>query len=142
MYARGTHLLIELKDCNPEILKDLEKVRSVLVSAAEKAKATVIDSSFREFQPFGISGIVVIAESHLTVHTWPEYRYAAVDIFTCGDYIKSEVAASYVIKQLESKNPSIVEMKRGLLSHKNEKLPHKVTLGSTTFPEEYHAINR
>ena len=117
MYALGTHLLIELKDCNPEILKNLEKVRSVLVSAAKKAKATIIDFSFREFQPFGISGIVVIAESHLTIHTWPEYRYAAVDIFTCGDHIKSEVAASYVIKQLESKNPSIVEMKRGLLSH-------------------------
>lgn len=142
MYALGTHLLIELKDCNPEILKDLEKVRSVLVSAAKKAKATIIDFSFREFQPFGISGIVVIAESHLTIHTWPEYRYAAVDIFTCGDHIKSEVAASYVIKQLESKNPSIVEMKRGLLSHTNEKLPHKVTLGSTSFSEEYHAINR
>ena len=86
MYALGTHLLIELKDCNPEILKNLEKVRSVLVSAAKKAKATIIDFSFREFQPFGISGIVVIAESHLTIHTWPEYRYAAVDIFTCGDH--------------------------------------------------------
>lgn len=142
MHALGTHLLIELKDCDPEILKDLEKVKSALVTAAKKAKATIIDLSFREFQPFGISGIVVIAESHLTIHTWPEYRYAAVDIFTCGDHIKSEVAASYIINQLESKNPSIVEMKRGLLSHKNEKLPHKVTLGSTTFPEEYHAINR
>ncbi len=142
MYALGTHLLIELKDCNPEILKDLEKVRSALVSAAKKAKATIIDFSFREFQPFGISGIIVIAESHLTIHTWPEYRYAAVDIFTCGDHIKSEVAASYIIKQLESKNPSIIEMKRGLISHKNEKLPHKVTLGSTSFTEDYHTVNR
>ncbi len=142
MYALGTHLLIELKDCNPEILKNLEKVRSALVTAAKKAKATVIDLSFREFQPFGISGVVVIAESHLTIHTWPEYSYAAVDIFTCGDHIKSEVAASYIIKVLESKNPSIVEMKRGLLSHKNEKLPHKVSLGSTSFAEEYHTANK
>lgn len=142
MYALGTHLLVELKDCNPEILKDLEKVRSALVTAAKKAKATVIDLSFREFQPFGISGVVVIAESHLTIHTWPEYSYAAVDIFTCGDYIKTEVAASYIIKELESKNPSIVEMKRGLLSHKNEKLPHKVSLDSTSFAEEYHTANK
>lgn len=142
MYALGIHLLIELKDCNPEILKDLEKVRSALVTAAKKAKATIIDSSFREFQPFGISGIVVIAESHLTIHTWPEYNYAAVDIFTCGDHIKSEVAASYIIKELESKNPSIVEMKRGLLSHKNEKLPHKVSLGSTSLAEAYHIVNK
>ena len=142
LYALGTHLLIELKDCNPEILKDLEKVRSALFSAAKKAKATIIDFSFREFQPFGISGIVVIAESHLTIHTWPEYHYAAVDIFTCGDHIKSEVAASYIIKQLESKNPSIIEIKRGLLSHQNEKLPHKVSLGSASFTEEYHTISR
>lgn len=142
MYALGIHLLIELKDCNPEILKDLEKVRSALVTAAKKAKATIIDLSFREFQPFGISGIVVIAESHLTIHTWPEYNYAAVDIFTCGDHIKSEVAASYIIKELESKNPSIVEMKRGLLSHKNEKLPHKVSSGSTSLAEAYHIVNK
>jgi S-adenosylmethionine decarboxylase len=134
--------LVELKDCNPEILKDLEKVRSALVSAAKTAKATVIDFSFREFQPFGISGVVVIAESHLTIHTWPEYNYAAVDIFTCGDLIKAEVAASYIIEQLESKNPSIVEMKRGILSHKNEKLPHKVTLRSTSFSEEYQMMSR
>jgi len=142
LYALGTHLLVELKDCNPEILKNLEKVRSVLVSAAKKAKATVIDLSFREFQPFGISGFVVIAESHLSIHTWPEYGYAAVDIFTCGDFIKAEVAASYIIKQFESKNPSIVEMKRGILSHKNEKLPHKVTLSSASFTEEYQMMSR
>ncbi|MDI6890904.1 MAG: adenosylmethionine decarboxylase [Thermodesulfovibrionales bacterium] len=126
MYALGNHLLIELRDCNPEILKSLEKVKKVLISAAKEAEATIIDLSFHEFNPFGISGVVVIAESHLTIHTWPEYSYAAVDIFTCGDVIRPEVAASYLIRQLECKNPSIVEMKRGILSHKNEKLPHKV----------------
>jgi len=127
LYALGTHLLIELKECNPEILKNLEKVRSAMISAAREARATIIDVSFREFNPFGISGIVVIAESHLTIHTWPEYGYAAVDIFTCGDSIKSDIAASYLIEQFECKDPSILEMKRGILSHKNEKLPHKVS---------------
>ncbi len=126
MYALGTHLLVELKDCNPEILKDLTRVKEALVSAAKEAKATIIDVSFHEFNPFGISGMVVIAESHLSIHTWPEYAYAAVDIFTCGEIIKPEVAAHYLIHRFESKNPSIVEMKRGLLSHTNEKLPHKV----------------
>jgi S-adenosylmethionine decarboxylase len=127
LYALGTHLLIELKECNPEILKNLEKVRSAMISAAREARATIIDVSFREFNPFGISGIVVIAESHLTIHTWPEYGYAAVDIFTCGDSIKSDIAASYLIEHFECKDPSILEMKRGILSHKNEKLPHKVS---------------
>lgn len=140
MYALGTHLLIELRECNPEILKSLEKVRSVMVSAAKEAKATIIDISFREFNPFGISGVVVIAESHLTIHTWPEYGYAAVDIFTCGDVIKPEIAASYLIKRLECKNPSIVEIKRGILSHKNKKLLHKVPSASTPDTEFYEAM--
>jgi S-adenosylmethionine decarboxylase len=127
LHALGTHLLVELRDCNPEILKDLKRVKNALVSAAKEAKATIVDISFHEFMPFGISGVVVIAESHLTIHTWPEYSYAAVDIFTCGDLIKPEVAARFVIEQFESKNPSIVEMKRGILSPLNEKLPHKIT---------------
>jgi S-adenosylmethionine decarboxylase len=118
--------LVELRDCNPEILKDLNRVKEALVSAAKEARATIIDVSFHEFNPFGISGMVVIAESHLSIHTWPEYAYAAVDIFTCGDAIKPEIAAYYLISQFESRNPSIVEMKRGILSFSNEKLPHKV----------------
>jgi len=126
LHALGTHLLVELRDCNPEILKDLNRVKEALVSAAKKAKATIVDVSFHEFNPFGISGMVVIAESHLSIHTWPEYAYAAVDIFTCGDIIKPEVAATYLVSQFESRNPSIVEMKRGILSFSNEKLPHKV----------------
>ena len=127
MHALGTHLLVELRDCNPEILKDLSRVKDALVSAAKEAKATIIDVSFHEFSPFGISGMVVIAESHLSIHTWPEYAYAAIDIFTCGDMIKPEVAAQYLVKRFESRNPSIVEMKRGILSCSDEKLPHKVS---------------
>lgn len=126
LYALGTHLLIELKDCNPEIIKDLEAVKNILVDAARKANATIINVTFHEFNPFGISGVVVIAESHLAIHTWPEYGFAAVDVFTCGDTIKPEVAAKYIIEAFECKNPSIVEMKRGIISYNNEKLPHKV----------------
>ncbi len=118
---------MELRDCNPAILNSLENVRDALVSAAKEAKATIIDISFHEFNPFGVSGMVVIAESHLSIHTWPEYNYAAVDIFTCGDIIKPEVAAAALIERFESKSPSMVEMKRGILSHENVKLPHKVS---------------
>jgi S-adenosylmethionine decarboxylase len=127
LHALGTHLLVELRDCNPEILKDLTRVKDTMVAAAKEAKATIVDISFHEFNPFGISGMVVIAESHLSIHTWPEYAYAAVDIFTCGDIIKPEVAAAFLIEQFESRSPSIVELKRGILSHMNEKLPHKVS---------------
>jgi S-adenosylmethionine decarboxylase len=127
LHALGSHLLVELRDCNPATLISLQKITDAMVSAAIEAKATIVDVSFHEFNPFGISGMVVIAESHLSIHTWPEYSYAAVDIFTCGDVIKPEVAAQYLIEKLECKNPSIVEMKRGLISHKNENLPHKVS---------------
>jgi S-adenosylmethionine decarboxylase len=118
---------VELKDCNKALLNDIKEIEDVLVSAAKEAKATVIESRFHQFNPFGISGVVIIAESHLTIHTWPEYGFAAVDIFTCGDQIIPAVAAAYVIEKLESKNPAIIEMKRGLLGWQGEHLPHKVT---------------
>lgn len=126
MHALGKHILVELKDCNPEIIKSLDKVKNAMVSAAKKAKATIIDVSFHEFNPFGISGMVIIAESHLSIHTWPEYGYAAVDIFTCGDIIKPDVAAQFLIQKFKCKNPSVVEMKRGILSVGNERMPYKV----------------
>lgn len=107
--------MLELKDCNPGIIKNLDEVRNSMVSAAKKARATIIDVSFHEFSPFGISGMVVIAESHLSIHTWPEYGYAAVDIFTCGDVIKPEAAARFLIDKFGCKNPSMTEMKRGIL---------------------------
>lgn len=93
-----------------------------MVAAAKHAKATIIDISFHEFNPFGISGMIVIAESHLSIHTWPEYDYAAVDIFTCGEVINPQDAADFLIEKFESKNPSVIEMKRGLSP---EKRPHK-----------------
>ncbi len=125
MNALGTHLLLELKECNSKVLNDLKKVQDILVSAAKEAKATIIDTSFHKFSPFGISGIVVIAESHLSVHTWPEYGYAAIDIFTCGEVLNPESAARHMIQKFQSKDPSLVEMKRGLFFRGSAKLPHK-----------------
>lgn len=126
MHALGTHLLIELKDCNSRILRDVGAVQDAMVAAAKAAQATIVGVSFHEFSPFGVSGVVVIAESHLTIHTWPEYRYAAADIFTCGDILQPEVAADHLIKAFQCKTPSVVEMKRGILSNGKTKLPHKV----------------
>jgi S-adenosylmethionine decarboxylase len=126
LHALGTHLLLELRDCNPKTLGSLTYVKEAMQNAALEAKATIVEVAFHEFSPFGISGMVVIAESHLAIHTWPEYGYAAVDVFTCGDLIKPQTAAKFLIEKFESKNHSIVEMKRGVLGH--AKLPHKVTL--------------
>lgn len=125
MNALGTHLLVELRDCNRGLLNDVEQIEEMMLVAARVARATVVDSRFHRFNPFGISGVVVIAESHLTIHTWPEYGYAAVDVFTCGDTLDPGIAAAYLIETLECKNPSIVELKRGALEWRGKALPHK-----------------
>ncbi len=125
MHALGRHLLLELKLCNSKVLNDLKKVQEIMVSAAKEAKATIVEISFHKFSPFGISGVVVIAESHLSIHTWPEYGYAAIDIFTCGDVLQPEIAAAHLIEKFHSKDPAIVEMKRGTFLRGDAKLPHK-----------------
>ncbi len=114
MDALGRHLLLELRECNKAVLDDLKYLENALVSAAREAGATVIDKSFHQFAPQGVSGVVLIAESHLSLHTWPEHAYAAVDIFTCGTTVKIEVAADALIKSLGSRDPSLLEVKRGM----------------------------
>jgi S-adenosylmethionine decarboxylase len=110
----GRHLLLELYDCSSEVLNSLESVKTAMVEAAKRAEATIIDVVFHEFNPFGISGVVVIAESHLSIHTWPEHRYAAVDIFSCGDTLKPAEAANYLVEQFRASRTSCVEVKRGV----------------------------
>ncbi len=108
-------MLLELNGCNPKLLNDVKRVEETLVAAAKIAKATIVGTHFHQFSPFGISGVVVIAESHLSIHTWPEHGYAAVDIFTCGETLSPEVAAKYLVDKFQARNPSLFEMKRGLI---------------------------
>jgi S-adenosylmethionine decarboxylase proenzyme len=84
--ARGTHIICELSGCSPDLLSDVDGVRTVMERAALEANAEILKVAFHRFQPQGVSGVVVIAESHLSIHTWPESGYAAVDFYTCGDH--------------------------------------------------------
>ncbi len=115
MNALGNHLLLELKNCKSGILNDLEFLKDALLEAATKSGATVLGVSFHPFNPHGISGVVIIAESHLSIHTWPEYDYAAADIFTCGNTVQPDKAAEILIKKLGAKNYSVIQVQRGLL---------------------------
>ena len=115
MNALGKHLLLELKGCDKEVLNDVSFIRGALLTAARECGATVVGESFHQFSPQGVSGVVVIAESHLFIHTWPEYNYAAADIFTCGNTVQPEKAAQVLTRELGSKNHSMVEMRRGIL---------------------------
>jgi len=125
MQALGKHILVEFYGCNPERLKDTEMLQTEFENAADMSGATVVDSTFHTFNPYGVSGVVVIAESHLTIHTWPEYGYAAVDLFTCGDTVDPWKAFSYLKSVLESSNTSTIEMKRGQLNDFEGQLRHK-----------------
>ncbi len=115
MNALGKHLLLELKDCDREVLNDLGFLKGILLAAASESGATVLGESFHQFEPQGVSGVVTIAESHLFIHTWPEYGYAAFDIFTCGDSVHPEKAAQMLIRALGAKNHSVLEIQRGIL---------------------------
>ncbi len=116
MNVLGLHLLLELKECNPQLLDNLDYVRNALIRAAEDVGAHIVGESFHQFTPQGVTGILSIAESHISIHTWPEYRYAAADIFTCGSSFQPGDAAAVLIEQFESDCPEITEIRRGLLS--------------------------
>ena len=115
MNALGRHLLVELQDCDKEALNDLGFLREAMVTAAVDCGATVMGESFHRFSPQGVSGVVIIAESHLSIHSWPEYGYAAVDIFTCGTTVVPEKAAETLIEKLGAKTHSLMEIQRGVL---------------------------
>lgn len=125
MQALGKHVLAEFYKCDSAIINDVALVEKSMIEAAKRAKATVISSSFHHFSPFGVSGTVVIAESHLAIHTWPEYGYASIDIYTCGETIEPWVAFKYLVKKFKAKETSMMEMKRGLFDVEGV-LAHKV----------------
>ncbi|MFA5400234.1 MAG: adenosylmethionine decarboxylase [Dehalococcoidia bacterium] len=115
MIALGKHMLLELKDCDAGLLNDMEYLREALNAVAVLIGATVIKDSFYQFSPQGISGVVIIAESHISIHTWPEFCYAAVDVFTCGEVIQPAKAVKPLAEKLKAKSTSYIELKRGVL---------------------------
>ena len=112
MKALGRHILVEFMNCKADVLNDVAAIENAMVEAAQIAGATVINSTFHHFSPYGVSGVVVIQESHLAIHTWPEYRYAAVDLFTCGDSVDPWVSFEHLKKAFEA-SYSALEMNRG-----------------------------
>ena len=114
MDVLGTHVLLELRDCDPQLLDDLSYIRQELLRAASAVDAHVVGESFHQFTPQGVTGILSIAESHISIHTWPEHRYAAADVFTCGDRTMPERAAALIIDALRCRDPQITQIRRGL----------------------------
>ena len=116
MEALGRHVLLELRECNAEMLNDLPFLRHLMLDAAVETGATVIGEIFHQFSPQGVTGVVAIAESHLCIHTWPEHAYAAVDIFTCGEAFDPTEAARLIVERLECRDSDLTEVVRGALA--------------------------
>ncbi|MEM6726285.1 MAG: adenosylmethionine decarboxylase, partial [Bacteroidota bacterium] len=115
MAALGRHILVEFFKCDSDILNEPSIIEKAMIEAAREADATLINSTFHHFSPYGVSGVVVIQESHLAIHTWPEYQYAAVDVFTCGDVINPWTAFDFLEKAFKASHGSAMEINRGQL---------------------------
>lgn len=113
MIALGRHIIAELYNCNIEKIDDVLFVEQSMLSAAQKSGATVINSTFHHFSPYGVSGVIVIQESHFSIHCWPEYGYASIDIYTCGDTVDPWVAYEFLKESLNASHGSTMELNRG-----------------------------
>lgn len=111
----GRHLLIELYGCPASLLNDLSFLREAMLGAARDCKATIVTDVFHRFQPHGLSGVVVVAESHLAVHTWPEHGCASVDVFSCGATMQPERVELFLKERLQAASSSLLEVARGVL---------------------------
>jgi spermidine synthase len=103
MVGLGTHILLDLYGCTPGLLNDLEFLRQMSLEGVRRSGATILGDHFKRFEPQGVSGVVIIAESHLSLHTWPEFSYIAMDYFTCGNRIDMDAAINFFGEQLAPK---------------------------------------
>lgn len=127
----GRHILVEYYNCDENILNDHKLIEKLMVTAAREAKATVVESVFHMFNPYGVSGAVVISESHLTIHTWPEFGYASVDLFTCGESVNPWDAFDYLERTLKAEKSESTEVSRGMIDKIKRFSPKE--LGDITF---------
>jgi len=109
----GRHHLVELLGCDPDRLRWADDLREVLLRAAERASATVVGFTFHQFRPEGASGVLLIAESHISLHTWPEHAYMAMDVFTCGEEMDAEVAIEVVKEGVDADDVRVRTLDRG-----------------------------
>jgi S-adenosylmethionine decarboxylase len=108
----GHHTLIDLTGCNSLVINDKNAIEMILIEVAARIGATVVSSVFHPFAPIGVSGVLIIAESHITIHTWPEHGYAALDFFTCGAQMQVKAGIDFVTEALEAKTCKVRTFER------------------------------
>jgi len=113
MRPLAQHTLLEFYDCNPACLKHSKPVKKLLCDSVQRGGGTIVKAVFHNFSPHGVSGVVVITESHVTIHTWPEYGYAAVDIFSCGEKLDHKTIRAHLQRALSARKVSGQSFRRG-----------------------------
>ena len=103
----GKHCILELYDCEASLLNDEAFLRTSITIAAKRAGATLLNLITHRFEPQGVTGLALLAESHISIHTWPESGYAAVDVFTCGDHTMPEQACETLCTELQAKRHAL-----------------------------------
>ena len=111
----GDHILVDFYGCEPELIAAVPHVEATMTAAAKAASATIVKTVFHGFNPVGVSGVVVITESHLAIHTWPEHGFASIDLFTCGAKIDAAAAFEELRVGFKAKKVTITRAKRGAL---------------------------
>ena len=109
---QSVHLLLELYGCDYDKLNDESFLRCTLNLSAKLAKATVLNLISNKFEPQGVTAIALLAESHISIHTWPESNYSAIDIFTCGENMLPQLASQFLIEALNAEEHSLRIIKR------------------------------
>ncbi|NMH67993.1 S-adenosylmethionine decarboxylase proenzyme [Bacillus sp. RO3] len=113
METMGRHVISELWGCDFEKLNDVVGIEKTFVDAALKSGAEVREVAFHKFAPQGVSGVVIISESHLTIHSFPEHGFASIDVYTCGD-LDPNIAAEYIADALGADTRETIELPRGM----------------------------
>lgn len=116
MEVLGFHTLVELYNCNSDKINNTELVKTTLLKAAQIANLSVVNTTIHHFNPIGVSGVIVIKESHIAIHTWPEHNYVALDFFTCNESYELTKALDYIKKTFEAEILELKELKRGIIN--------------------------
>ena len=111
----GYQLQVDFYNCNPAIINNLSAIKNILEEGANKMNLSIVKTIIHEFSPIGISGVVVIEESHIAIHTWPEHNYVALDFFTCNKSYPLDNGITWIQQQFEASNVEKKEGQRGLM---------------------------
>ncbi len=121
MVPVGSHCILELYECPNHLLNDFEFISEALKQAVKEAKSTLLKEVTHQFEPYGITALALLAESHISVHTWPEIGYVAIDMFTCGEHAQPEKACNYLAKAFQANKHVLLTLPRGRISPEIQK---------------------